>query len=208
MADNAQYEEIFAAQPPGVTARLKQASVGVAGAGGLGSVVAENLVRAGVRQVVVADHDVVEASNLNRQRYFLEQIGTPKVDALAENIARFNPFVDYVPCRERVTRDNCARIFRGCSVVAECLDDPSGKAELVVGLRKNLPGCSVVAASGLAGIDPGHTIGVRKVSDRFYLVGDATTETTPEAGVFAARVGVVACLQSLVIIRILAGLES
>ena len=60
---------------PGVHARLKRASVGIAGVGGLGSAVAVALARVGVGRLVIADFDVVEPSNLNRQQYFIDQIG-------------------------------------------------------------------------------------------------------------------------------------
>ena len=76
----------FARQPEPITELLKKSCVGIAGAGGLGSVVAENLARSGVGKLIIADYDSVEPSNLNRQRYALAQLGSPKVQALAENI--------------------------------------------------------------------------------------------------------------------------
>ncbi len=200
-------DRLLLRQPPEVNQLLRKGSVGIAGAGGLGSVVAENLARAGLGRIVVADHDVVDLSNLNRQRYFLSQVGMFKVDALGKNLKRSCPVLDYVPIRERVTEANCGRIFRTCSVVAECFDDPANKAELVAGLRKVLPHCTVVAASGLAGLDPGNTIRTRKISRRLYLVGDTVSDAADGQGLFAARVGVAASMQSLVILRILTGRE-
>ena len=49
--------------------------VGIAGAGGLGSNCAAALVRTGFRHIKIADFDVVDYSNLNRQFYFLQQAG-------------------------------------------------------------------------------------------------------------------------------------
>jgi sulfur carrier protein ThiS adenylyltransferase len=201
-------DELLSPQPLEVNRWLRTGSVGIAGAGGLGSVVAENLARAGVGRIVVADHDVVEPSNLNRQRYFLSQIGMFKVTALGRNLKQSNPFLDYVPVREKVTAGNCGRIFESCSVVAECLDLPASKAELVSGLRSSLPHCTVVAASGLAGLDSGNTIRTRKISDRLYLVGDTVSEASMGEGLFAARVGIAASMQALVILRILTGRET
>ena len=60
---------------PGVHAKIKDSRVGIAGVGGLGSQVAIALARVGVGTLVLVDFDVVEPSNLNRQQYFLEQIG-------------------------------------------------------------------------------------------------------------------------------------
>ena len=53
-------------------------TVGIAGAGGLGSNVAPALVRSGVGKLIIADYDTVSESNLNRQFYFANQIGRPK----------------------------------------------------------------------------------------------------------------------------------
>jgi adenylyltransferase/sulfurtransferase len=58
------------------------------GAGGLISHVAPALVRKGIGAVTILDDDLVEASNLNRQRYFASDIGRPKAIALAQNLQR------------------------------------------------------------------------------------------------------------------------
>ena len=60
---------ILARQPRAATEKLRSACVGIAGAGGLGSVVAENLARAGIGRLVIADFDTIEPTNLNRQRF-------------------------------------------------------------------------------------------------------------------------------------------
>lgn len=52
--------------------------IGIAGAGGIGSNVAANLVRSGVTSLKIVDFDRVESSNLNRQFYFSDQIGCLK----------------------------------------------------------------------------------------------------------------------------------
>jgi molybdopterin/thiamine biosynthesis adenylyltransferase len=58
------------------------------GAGGLISQIAPTLVRKGVGQITLLDDDVVEASNLNRQRFYTKDIGKSKALALAENLER------------------------------------------------------------------------------------------------------------------------
>ncbi|MRR13578.1 hypothetical protein EG835_14255, partial [bacterium] len=64
-------------------ARLARARVAVLGCGGLGSNAAAMLVRSGVGELALVDFDVVEQANLNRQLFFVDQIGVPKVGALA-----------------------------------------------------------------------------------------------------------------------------
>jgi bacteriocin biosynthesis cyclodehydratase domain-containing protein len=91
-----QYWAGFEAEQPGRTrydfqSALKESSVGLIGIGGLGSPTAVILAATGVGRVVVADPDVVEMSNLNRQIVFTEaDIGRPKVDAARENLLRLN----------------------------------------------------------------------------------------------------------------------
>ena len=196
---------IFARQPAAVTEILKKSCVGIAGAGGLGSVVAENLARAGVGRLIIADYDIVEHSNLNRQRYSLAQLGRPKVHALADNIMAFNPFVTVVPLHERITFENCGSLFRECAIITECLDSATEKARLVSGLLKKLPQAIIVAASGIAGIGDGDAITSRRVFDRLHVVGDLASDADDGTGLFASRVGIAAAKQSHIVMRLLAG---
>jgi sulfur carrier protein ThiS adenylyltransferase len=85
--------------------------IGIAGAGGLGSNVAVNLVRSGVDEIKIADFDVIEQSNLNRQFYFKDQIGQNKVNALFENLKRINPQIKLQIIQRKLERENLKEIF-------------------------------------------------------------------------------------------------
>jgi len=198
---------MLARQPHAATEKLRTACVGIAGAGGLGSVVAENLARAGVGRLVIADFDVVEPSNLNRQRYCLRQFGKPKTAALAENLQQCCPFVDIDAVQERITSDNCVRIFSACAIVCECFDAAESKASLVTAIRRHLPDCIVVAASGLAGCGPAGSITIRRVSDKLYIVGDQHSDSADGTGLFAARVGIAASMQAHVAMQLILGIQ-
>ena len=65
--------------------KFSRGRVAICGLGGLGSRVAELLTRAGVGYLRLIDFDRLEATNLNRQWYFMEQLGRYKAEALAEN---------------------------------------------------------------------------------------------------------------------------
>lgn len=67
---------------------LEQAKIILIGAGGIGSEFAEGLVRKGVGELVIYDHDTIELSNLNRQHFFKQDIGKNKGVSLAKNIAK------------------------------------------------------------------------------------------------------------------------
>jgi len=188
---------------PGVHARLKRAVVGIAGVGGLGSSVAVALARVGVGRLMIADFDVVEPSNLNRQQYFIDQIGSYKVEALASNLRRINPYVNVEAYRELLGPENIPVIFSECSVVVEAFDRADMKAMLVNTVLECMPQSIVVAASGLAGYGSNNSIATRRVSRRLYLTGDSVSEAAPGNGLMAPRVGIAAHHQANQVVRIL-----
>lgn len=192
---------------PGVHARLKQAVVGIAGVGGLGSAVAVALARVGVGRLVIADFDVVEPSNLNRQQYFIDQIGRYKVNALAENLQRINPSVTVQAHCILLTPENIPLLFADCSIIVEAFDRADMKAMLVNRVLEAMPQSCVVAASGMAGYGSNNSIVTRKVSQRLYLVGDTVSEARPGSGLMAPRVGIAAHHQANQVVRIILGEE-
>lgn len=192
---------------PGVHSLLKQAVVGIAGVGGLGSAAAIALARVGIGKLVIADFDVVEPSNLNRQQYFIDQIGRYKVDALVENLRRINPYVTVESYRELLGPENIPVIFSDCRVVVEAFDRADMKAMLVNTVLESMPRSIVVAASGLAGFGPNNSIATRRVSRRLYLTGDSVSEAAPGNGLMAPRVGIAAHHQANQVVRILLGEE-
>ncbi len=193
---------------PGVHARVKAARVGVAGLGGLGSQVAIALTRTGFGQLVLADFDVVEPSNLNRQQYFLDQIGQPKAEALAETLRRVNPYVSLRTHPVRLTPENIPVLFSGCTVVVEAFDRADQKAMLAETVLRELPDTWLVAASGLAGYGPSDAIRCHRLGPRFFTVGDLHSEARPGTGLMAPRVGVAAHAQANLVLRIALGEET
>jgi len=190
---------------PGVHAKLKASIVGIAGAGGLGSAVAAALARIGVGRLIIADFDVVDPSNLNRQQYFVDQIGQYKVEALTENLRRMNPYVSVDPRNQLLSPDNIPVIFNACSIVVEAFDRPEMKAMLVETLLASNSETIVVASSGLAGYGPGNDIVTRRVSKRLFVVGDAVSEAMPGSGLMAPRVSIAAGHQANQVLRIILG---
>lgn len=196
---------LVARHGPRVHEKLKHGHVGIAGCGGLGSTLAVALARSGVGRLTLVDFDLVEPSNLNRQQFFVDQIGQPKVEALAANLKRINPYVS-VDCHQyRITKADVTRLFGSCNVVAECFDDPAAKAELSAAMRRTLPALSLVAVSGIAGYGPASAIRCRRVFGNHFLVGDLVTKAEPGRGLLAPRVTVAAGMQANVVLRILLG---
>ncbi|NNJ70232.1 MAG: sulfur carrier protein ThiS adenylyltransferase ThiF [Kiritimatiellales bacterium] len=188
---------------PGVHEKIRHATVGIAGLGGLGSAVAVALARIGVGRLILADFDVVEPSNLNRQQYFIDQIGLAKAEALEANLKRINPYVQCETHCVRVTPENIEGLFGDVDVMVEAFDRADQKAMLL----QSFKGAPIVAASGLAGYGPAETIGVRKMGERIYVVGDLETGAAPGCGLMAPRVGIAAHMQANLVLRLLLGEE-
>ena len=78
--------------PPGAQEKLAEASLLVAGLGGLGCVVAEALARLGVGTLYLLDNSRVDLPDLNRQIFYtVEDLGRPKVEVAAERLERLLP---------------------------------------------------------------------------------------------------------------------
>lgn len=196
---------MVARHTPGVHEKLKRATVGIAGLGGLGSSVAISLARVGVGTLVLADFDVVEPSNLNRQQYFVDQIGMLKTDALAATLARVNPRVAVDTHPVEVTPDNLPALFRTSNVIVEAFDREEAKAMLVETVLKTFPAVPVVAASGMAGHASANMVRTQKLGDRLYLCGDRVTACESGVGLMSPRVGVAAHHQANAVLRLLLG---
>lgn len=104
--------------------RLLNAKVLVVGCGGLGHPAAAYLVASGVGQVTLADDDVVDASNLQRQIMFTPaDLGQPKAQVLAQRLAGQNPDVRIIALPERLDLERLKALLQDCDVVLDCSDN-------------------------------------------------------------------------------------
>ena len=190
-----------------VQEKLNQGRVAIAGLGGLGSNVALSLVRIGVGHLHLIDFDVVDLSNLNRQQYFLEDIGKKKTDALTSILKKINPYLDIRSSCVRVTEENIPVLFTQETVICEAFDDPESKASLVNGILEHFPEKKLVAASGLAGYQSSNFIQTRRIAKNFYLCGDESTEAAYGRGLMAPRAALCAQHEANMITRLLLGEE-
>ena len=105
-------------------ARLGRARALVLGAGGLGSPAILYLAAAGVGEIIVVDDDAVDLSNLQRQvLYRLDDLGRPKPEAAAGQVAALNPACRIVPVTARLTDARQVReLLPGIDVALDCCD--------------------------------------------------------------------------------------
>lgn len=185
--------------------KISAARVAVCGLGGLGSNIAIALARAGVGHLHLIDFDRVDLTNLNRQQYAVGQLGQYKTDALRETLSLVSPYCDVTCDTIQVTEENLPDLLKTEDYICEAFDRAEAKAMLVSGVLEHFPEKYLVAASGLAGLGSANTIQTRRVSQRFYLCGDGTSDSSVGLGLVASRVLVCAAHEANMILRLIAG---
>ncbi len=186
---------------------LAQARIGIAGAGGLGSNCAMHLVRAGVRNLVIADYDLVSSGNLNRQFFFADQIGMSKVEALQDNLLRITPELELELHPVAVTLENVQELFGSCDIIVEAFDAVAAKEMLFDAL---LPcGKVVVAVSGLGGWGNSEKMTICRIGKNLILIGDRQSgvDELDNYAPQSPRVGIAAAMQANTVAALLLGEE-
>ncbi len=186
-------------------AKIKNAKIGIAGLGGLGSNIAVSLARAGLGNLVLVDFDIVEHSNLNRQYYFLNHIGMYKTNALKNIIKNINPQVSIETKTVKIKENNVVELFKDVDILAEALDKPEEKAMLINNFLKNFKDKKVIAASGISGYHSSNSIKTKKIFNNLYIVGDDVSKKEP---FLAPRVAIAANHQANIILRLIIGKEN
>jgi adenylyltransferase/sulfurtransferase len=104
--------------------KLKTASVAVIGAGGLGAPLISYLAAAGIGTLGIFDHDVVDASNLQRQVLFSTgDIGQPKAICAQRVVARLNPQVKVQAVTERISSANALALLAPFDILVDATDN-------------------------------------------------------------------------------------
>lgn len=200
------YEALCERHTKEVQDKLAAGRVAIAGLGGLGSTIAVALARAGVGYLHLIDFDRVDISNLNRQQYRIKDIGRYKTECLTEIIQEINPYLEIKTDTVRIDEKNVGIIFNDEDIICEAFDKPEAKSMLVDGfftyykMDKKL-----VSGSGMAGHASSNLIKTKKMNERFYLSGDLTNGLEAGMSLMAPRVGICACHQANMIIRLLVG---
>lgn len=118
------YERNIPALTPEECLRLQDKRVLVAGCGGLGGHIIDQLCRIGVGRLRAVDRDAFEATDLNRQ--LLSQVpllGVSKAKAAADHIRRVNPHVEAEAVEAFITGENARELIAGCDAVMDALDN-------------------------------------------------------------------------------------
>lgn len=116
---------------PDIQHVLGDLRVTIVGAGGTGSAVAEQLVRLGVRHLLLIDSDTLSASNVTRVFGSTpREVGQPKVDVLRAHLMRIAPDLVCSTIQGMVTMKSVAQALRSSDIVFGCTDDNAGRLVL------------------------------------------------------------------------------
>lgn len=176
---------------PNIHSSLKKGKIVVLGLGGLGSNIAISLARIGVGHLILADFDVVEPSNLNRQQYFISDIGKYKTDAIKNHIKNINPFIKIDTVNKIIDSSNINE-FEDVDIIMEAFDNPRYKAEIASFILKNMKDKYLISSSGMAGFYDSNIIKTRMIKERFFICGDGVNEAKEGDGLMAPRVSICA----------------
>ena len=178
--------------------RIQSKQIGIAGAGGLGSNVAAMLARSGFRKFVVMDFDTVEPANLNRQFFFLEDVGKPKAGALAARLRSINPNI-VCDCHDTAWHPTLAvDPFLPCDILIEAFDKAETKAAFINHYSDKAP--YIVSGNGMAGIS-GPPLSVHRHGNVF-IIGDEQTEAGDRHPPMAPRVTVCAAMMAEIVLKV------
>ena len=120
-------------------ANLEHSFVIVVGLGGVGSHAANMLVRSGVKRIRLIDFDQVTLSSLNRHAMAtMEDVGLSKAEVMRSKLLKVVPWCIIEAETEMFKKESAVRLLAGNpSIVLDCIDDVSTKAELIAHCIKN-----------------------------------------------------------------------
>lgn len=185
-----------------IKSKLKHFTVGIAGAGGLGSNCAVALARVGIGKLIISDFDIVNETNLNRQYFFRDQLGKKKVIALKKNIERINADIEIITNDIKLNEQNIVKIYKDCDVLVEAFDLAEMKKMLIETFLTEMPEKPIVIGIGMAGFGDSNSIQYRQ-SENLYICGDEKSEIADNNPPLAPRVGMVANMQANTVLEIL-----
>ncbi len=107
--------------PAGTQEKIRRTKTLIAGCG-MGSYFAEAAVRVGYERFILADHDIVELHNLNRQAYAASDVGSYKAEALAARMRAINPNVDIEIIADKITEKNAVDLVSRADTVFDTID--------------------------------------------------------------------------------------
>jgi adenylyltransferase/sulfurtransferase len=189
--------------------KLLASRVLVVGAGGLGSPAAMYLAAAGVGQLTIADHDVVELSNLQRQLLHREtDIGRDKAASARETLMTINPDIQVTALPYSLLDENLDEQVRLANVVLDCSDNFTTRFNInaaCVNARIPLVSGAAIRFEGQLAVFDSRQENSPCYSCLYKEAGEEQ-QTCAETGVLSPLVGIIGSMQALEAVKIILSL--
>ncbi len=189
--------------------KLLASRVLIVGAGGLGSAAAIYLATAGAGQLVIADHDRVELSNLQRQiLHTVNDIGRQKTASAKDTLAAINPDVSVTLIDERIGGKRLDSEVAKADIVLDCSDNFATRFAVNSACVKHQTPLVSGAAIRLEGQVTVFLPGTKNSPcySCLYKEGEEEDQTCSENGVLSPIVGIIGSLQALEAIKVILSL--
>jgi len=189
--------------------KINDSTILIIGMGGLGSPTALYLAAAGVGHIVIADFDLVELSNLQRQIiHNTSDIGDDKVNSAKAKLLELNPNITVTVANEIMHSDNLASLINDVDIVLDGTDNFESRFEInkaCVECHKPLISAAVIRFEGQISVFKGYEVDQPCYQCLYSEQGDGR-ESCVENGVLAPVAGLVGIIQALQAIKVLLGL--
>lgn len=186
---------------------LKDASVVVVGAGGLGSPCLQYLAAAGVGRITLLDDDIVSLSNLQRQTLFTTaDVGRAKVAVAAERLLAMNPEILVQAVAARLDAENAEKLLSGHDVIADGCDNFQTRGlvnRAAVSLGIPLVSTAIGPFEGQLGVFAGHLPGIACHACFAGVPEDVPGTSCADVGVLGAVAGLMGAAQALEVMRLI-----
>ncbi len=182
--------------------KLKQSTIFIAGAGGLGSPVSIYLAVAGIGHIRICDFDSPDWSNLNRQiLHDHTRIGTNKAVSAKKTIEQLNPSIKVSAFTDKIVAENVDELVGDAELILDCMDNfPTRYLLNECAIRKGIP----LVYGSIWGME-GRLSFIKSPETpclRCFFPEAPPSEVFPVLG---ATPGVIGCLQALEAVKYLTG---
>ena len=185
--------------------QIQSKKIGIGGVGGLGSNVAIILTRSGFKNFEILDLDMIDASNLNRQQYFINEIGQSKTEVMRKRLLKINPDIQIKTHTIHWEPEMADQFFQDADYIIEAFDKVEYKHAFVNFYHDKVE--YLVSGIGMAGLTQKDKMQVKKIGN-IFICGDIKTDTACGHPPMAPRVTQCAAMMAEIILDLSLGLTS
>lgn len=187
--------------------KLLDATVLIVGMGGLGCPAAMYLAAAGIGHLIIADDDIVELTNLQRQIAHSQfDLGTAKVDSVQQTLKGLNPDLKITAMRQRLNGDDLEQAVSSADIVVDACDNFTSRFAInraCINHGKPLVSGAAIRMEGQVAVFDS-SIPESPCYQCLYNEGDDEDSSCSTNGVMAPVVGIIGSVQAMETIKLIA----